>query len=129
MEKVSPHAKVLFILHLPTKLKLWEFGFLARLQKNENVELRPRYNYFQLIRLVRKSKFIMTDWGSNQEENYFLGKPCLLLRNATERKEGLDKNVVISHFQTEIIEEFMQNYKKYTSLPVHMPISPSKYNY
>lgn len=125
LETISRSVKVLFILHLPTKLKLKEFDLYHRLKENKNIEPRPRYDYFQFIRLTQESEFIMTDGGSNQEENYFLGKPCLLLRNTTERKEGLGKNVIISHFNSETIDEFAQNYKKYETRPIFMTISPS----
>ena len=39
--------------------------------------------------LLRKSAFVITDSGGVQEEAAFLGKPIILLRNNTERKELL----------------------------------------
>lgn len=113
IEDISEKIKVLFILHPPTKKKLIEFEFMDRLKKNKNIELRPRYDYFEFIKLVNNSEFLITDGGSNQEECFYLGKPCLILRNETERKEGLEKNVVLSKFDKEIITNFVENYKYY----------------
>ena len=52
IEKVAEKFKVLFILHEPTKQNLNKFDFYERLQRNPNIELRPRYDYFRFINLV-----------------------------------------------------------------------------
>ncbi|MDP2947278.1 MAG: UDP-N-acetylglucosamine 2-epimerase, partial [Nanoarchaeota archaeon] len=95
--------RILFILHKPTKEKLIVFGFYEGLEKDPRIELRPRYDYFRFIKLLRNSEFLITDGGSNQEESYYLGKPCLVMRKTTERKEGLGKNVIISEYNQEVI--------------------------
>ncbi|MAG50560.1 UDP-N-acetylglucosamine 2-epimerase (non-hydrolyzing) [archaeon] len=126
IENISKKFKVLFILHPPTKKKLEEYNFISRLEQNNNVDLRPRYNYFEFIRLINKSEFVATDGGSNQEECFYLGKPCILLRYETERKEGLEKNVVLTKFNKKIIEDFINSYKNYKTEMLSDIISPSK---
>ncbi|MHA1439881.1 MAG: UDP-N-acetylglucosamine 2-epimerase [Promethearchaeota archaeon] len=96
LEEISKQIKVLFVLHKPTREKLENFGFYRTLVENPNIELRPRYDYFKFIKLLSSAEFVITDGGSNQEESYYLGKPCLVMRKTTERKEGLDKNVVFN---------------------------------
>ena len=123
---ISKEIKVLFILHQPTKEKLKGFNFYKKLEKIENIELRPRYDYFKFIKLLYNSQFIVTDGGSNQEESFYLGKPCLLMRSKTERQEGLDKNVLISNYDKIIINDFLNNYQKYSSKLLNFKISPSK---
>lgn len=123
---VSGKIKVLFILHPPTEKNLKKFGLYDLLSKNKNIDLRPRYDYFEFIKLMHHSEFIISDGGSNQEESYYMGHPCLLLRKATERREGLGENVVLSNYCTEVIEEFIKNYKKYRAEPMRLPESPSK---
>jgi UDP-N-acetylglucosamine 2-epimerase (non-hydrolysing) len=126
LEEISQEIKVLFILHKPTEEKLGEFGFKQRLTTAPNIELRPRYDYFKFIKLVMKSEFVITDGGSNQEECHYLGKPCLLMRGATERKEGLDKNVIISRYDRIIIRDFVAYYQSYRIPPLDFDASPSK---
>lgn len=46
-------------------------------------------NYIDLVHLQSSSYFIMTDSGGIQEEGISLGKPVLILRNNTERTEGI----------------------------------------
>ena len=126
LEDVSKQIKVLFILHKPTKEKLIGYNFYKRLKENPNIELRPRYDYFQFIKLFLGVEFIITDGGSNQEESYYLGKPCLLMRKTTERKEGLGKNIVISKYDKETINDFVNNYQKYKIDMSNFDVSPSK---
>ena len=126
LEEISKQVKVLFILHKPTKERLKEYDFYQELEKNPNIELRPRYDYFRFIKLLLNAEFVITDGGSNQEESYYLGKPCLVMRKTTERKEGLGKNVVISKYNKKIIKDFVNNYQKYKLNPLNFNINPSK---
>ena len=103
LETISEKIKPLFIVHPVTEKKLKKFGFWAELLNNKIIELRPRSDYFRFIKLLNNSEFIITDGGSNQEESYYLGKPCLVMRKTTERKEGLGKNVIISEYNQEIM--------------------------
>jgi UDP-N-acetylglucosamine 2-epimerase (non-hydrolysing) len=41
---------------------------------------------------MSKCKLIICDGGSMQEESLIFQKPCIILRNATERPEGLASN-------------------------------------
>lgn len=94
--------------------------------KGHNTVLIPRIPYIEFMHIMKMAEFIATDGGSNQEEAYYLGKPCLILRNVTERIEGLNENAILSHGNENIISEFIKNYKKYERRPVTFQISPSK---
>jgi UDP-N-acetylglucosamine 2-epimerase (non-hydrolysing) len=61
----------------------------ALLSGIENVKLIEPLDYLPFIYLMRKSKLILTDSGGIQEEASGLGKPVLVLRNTTERPEGV----------------------------------------
>lgn len=123
---VSKRMKLLFILHPPTKVALKKYCLLDKLKKSRNIELRPRYKFFEFTKLVYGSEFFMTDGGSNQEESFYIGKPCLLYRKTTERSEGLEGNVVISKFKYSRIFSFFDNYWKYKDKGVSFSISPSR---
>lgn len=125
LKYISSHIRLVVIGHAPTIKKLRDFDLLDSLQKSENIELRPRYDYANFIHLVLSSDFVVTDGGSNQEECYYLGKPCLLLRNATERTEGLNDNVVISNFDQAVVENFLQNYKSMQKSLISIDPSPT----
>ena len=125
--KISKQIKILFILHPPTRVALKKANLYDLLEKESACQLLPRLGFFEFNHLLRKAKFIMTDGGSNQEECSYLGTPCLLFRSETERMEGLNTNVVLSKFNSAIIDDFVANYSKYRTAPVSENVSPSHF--
>ncbi len=113
IERIATNCPLLFILHKPTEINLKKFGLYQRLADNSRIELRPRYDYFRFLKLLNNAHFVVSDGGSNQEECYYLGKPVILLRQFTERKEGLGKNCVLSGYDPQIIDEFLNNIDQY----------------
>jgi UDP-N-acetylglucosamine 2-epimerase (non-hydrolysing) len=59
-----------------------------------NVTLLPPLEYLSLVHLLRASELVLTDSGGIQEEATGLGKPTLVLREVTERPEGLEAGVL-----------------------------------
>ena len=60
------------------------------LNKIENVHLIPPQDYIPFIYLMKKAHIILTDSGGVQEEAPSLGKPVLVMRETTERPEGIE---------------------------------------
>ncbi len=56
----------------------------------ENVHLIRPLDYPHFIWLMNRSSVVLTDSGGLQEEAPALGKPVLVMRNVTERQEGVD---------------------------------------
>ena len=56
----------------------------------EGVTLVDPIDYAQMVVAVKASTFVLTDSGGLQEEAPTLGKPVLVMREETERPEGLD---------------------------------------
>ena len=127
IKKISKGIKLLFILHPPTRVSLINNGLYESLKSESGCVLLPRQKFFQFHNLLTKAEFIITDGGSNQEECYYLGIPCLLLRSETERLEGIGENVVISNFNPDIIENFVLNYNSYRRQPISDVFSPSRF--
>ncbi len=59
-----------------------------------NISLLPPLEYLPLIHLLMRAKLILTDSGGIQEEATGLGIPCLVLRDMTERPEGVQAGVL-----------------------------------
>ena len=78
------------------------------------------------MKLIEKAEYLVTDGGSNQEEMYYMGKPCLLIRNHTERIEGLGENIILGRSNKRIIKQFLMNYSQYKKKRITQFISPSK---
>ncbi len=60
------------------------------LKNNPRIHLVEPLEYPYLVWLMNKSYFVLTDSGGIQEEAPSLGKPVLVMREVTERTEGID---------------------------------------
>jgi len=121
----TKHLNAVFILHGPTHNILVQYDLMGVLQENRKVILLPRQDYYHFTHILAHCEFMVTDGGSNQEEAYYLGKPCLLLRSVTERIEGLKENVVLSSNDTKVIRQFFKTYRQYKRPALTCSVSPS----
>ena len=82
-----PTYRFIYPVHLnpnvqrPVKRLLGEVG---------NVHLIPPQGYRNFVALMSRCKLILTDSGGVQEEAPSLGKPVLVMRDTTERPEGIE---------------------------------------
>ena len=65
----------------------------ATLHGLDNVYLIDPLDYASLVHLMNASHLILTDSGGIQEEAPALGKPVLVMREVTERPEGIEAGV------------------------------------
>lgn len=66
---------------------------LSVLEDTPNVRLVAPLDYLRFVYLMSKSYIILTDSGGIQEEAASIGKPLLVLREKTERPEGITAGV------------------------------------
>lgn len=59
-----------------------------------NVVLLPPLDYAALVQLMKRAALILTDSGGIQEEAPSFGIPVLVMRDVTERPEGIEAGVV-----------------------------------
>jgi len=55
-----------------------------------HITLLPPLDYLPFVHLMKRATLILTDSGGIQEEAPALGKPVLVLREVTERPEGIE---------------------------------------
>jgi UDP-N-acetylglucosamine 2-epimerase (non-hydrolysing) len=94
LESSSQLAPVFFVTHPRTRDRLQRVNGSNRLidvndslQKIQDgfIYVLPPLAYLDFLRLMSKSKAVLTDSGGIQEETTFLSIPCLTLRDNTER--------------------------------------------
>ena len=89
----------------------------AMLNDKKNIILIPPLPYQQMIWLMNKSSFIITDSGGIQEEAPALGKPVLVTRETTERKEVVESGnaIMVGYDKEKIIHysELLINNKEF----------------
>jgi len=74
-----------------------------------NVHLITPLDYPHFIWIMEKSYVVLTDSGGLQEEAPALGKPVLVMREVTERQEGVDAGTakLVGTDQDVIVRELM----------------------
>lgn len=65
-----------------------------RLGARENIKLIPPKDYRSFVALMKACRIVLTDSGGVQEEAPSLGKPVLVMRDTTERPEGVEAGTV-----------------------------------
>lgn len=113
------------IIHKPAEVALKSIGLLDQLIDNRNIVCLQRQSYFDFTKLIKIADFVVTDGGSNQEECYFMGKACLILRKESERTEGLGKNALLSMKDFNIIDDFFKNPLRWARAPISSDVMPS----
>ncbi|MCL2664007.1 MAG: UDP-N-acetylglucosamine 2-epimerase (non-hydrolyzing) [Defluviitaleaceae bacterium] len=77
---------VVYPVHLNPKVRETVF---AKLADKARIILTEPVDIFDLINLMARSYLVLTDSGGIQEEAAALGKPVVVMREVTERPEGL----------------------------------------
>ncbi|MEK6925698.1 MAG: UDP-N-acetylglucosamine 2-epimerase [Nanoarchaeota archaeon] len=84
----SIKTKGIWPMHDNTKHHLEKYKIFGRIDR-EKILITPLKNYEEFIFLMANCKYLIADGGSIQEESLVFKKPCLIIRNRTERQEGL----------------------------------------
>ena len=77
---------VILPLHPRTKAEL------DHIAVPDNVEITPPVGYLTMLTLTSNAHRVLTDSGGLQKEAYWLGVPCIILREETEYPETLENN-------------------------------------
>ncbi len=80
-------AEIVYPVHLNPNVK---GPVTERLSDISNLHLIEPTDYVEFIYLLERSHIILTDSGGIQEEAPAFGKPVLVMRNKTERREAID---------------------------------------
>lgn len=127
----NPHINIIYPLHLNPNVNLPMREILGQIP---NIFLIQPLNYESFIFVMSKAHLILTDSGGIQEEATFLHKPTLVLRNTTERKEGLKTSTLklIGTDKSRIVKETShllndkKIYKKMSNIKNPLPFGDGK---
>ena len=86
----QPYVRVVFPVHLNPAVRSTVNSILQGL---ENVHLIEPLDYPSLVHAMHASYLVLTDSGGIQEEAPALGKPVLVMREVTERPEGVEAGI------------------------------------
>lgn len=91
-----PEARFVYPVHLNPQVREPVSRILgtAGAERYPNVHLLEPLSYLPFVALMMRSRIVLTDSGGIQEEAPSLGKPVLVMRNTTERPEGVEAGTV-----------------------------------
>jgi UDP-N-acetylglucosamine 2-epimerase (non-hydrolysing) len=104
--RIAVDRPVTFVVHGPTIETLRRRGLDTRL-RDAGVEVVDLLPHARFVAALRQAPFVITDGGSIQEECALLGVPTLLWRAATERPDGIGRNVVVSGYDRTRVDDFL----------------------
>ncbi|MCF2141382.1 MAG: UDP-N-acetylglucosamine 2-epimerase (non-hydrolyzing) [Candidatus Lokiarchaeota archaeon] len=101
--------KIIFPIHPRTKKNLINFNLWQEIQNKPHLQIIDPLKYLDMLKLMSLSYFIITDSGGLQEESTILKKPCITLRENTERPESVEigANVLVGN-DTQKLEYYME---------------------
>ena len=105
--RAVPDARVVYPVHLNPSVD----GPVRRILGDEpGVLLLPPVPYLEFVALMDRAHLVLTDSGGVQEEAPAFGKPVLVMREVTERPEGIAAGVarLVGTTESRIVEETLR---------------------
>lgn len=102
MEALNESEKTIILpLHPRTKKIIESQGLYFK----KNIKVIEPVGYLEMLMLEQNSVKIVTDSGGVQKEAYFMGKPCITMRDETEWVETVDVgwNIVVGTSKEKIV--------------------------
>ena len=96
-------APVVLPIHPRTRKMIEVFNLKSKIQ---NLKLIEPVGYLDMVMLEKSARMILTDSGGIQKEAYWLGVPCITLRDETEWPETVETgwNVIVGADEARIVE-------------------------
>lgn len=101
--------EILYPVHLNPNVQEPVLRILGN-QQHQNIHLINPVDYLPFVYLMNRAYLILTDSGGVQEEAPSLGKPVLVMRNATERPEAVMAGTVrlVGTDHVKIVSEILE---------------------
>jgi len=84
-------TNMLFLAHPRTIKRLKQFGFYNKIKNSKTINIFPAVGYFDMLNLMKKCTFIISDSGGVQEEatSPKIRKKVIVVRKTTDRPEAI----------------------------------------
>jgi UDP-N-acetylglucosamine 2-epimerase (non-hydrolysing) len=105
LNEIGGKLSVLFPIHPRTRQRLADAGLSVN--GSSRIKLMDPLPYLDFLALQTQATVVITDSGGIQEETTYLGKPCLTVRENTERPitEHVGTNVLVGRDTKRVKQE------------------------
>lgn len=126
--QIGQNHQVKFVLHPATRKRLHKYKLYKKLEQAQGIDLLPRLGYSAFLKMAAESACVLTDGGSNQEELAAIGVPTIIMREATERIDGLGRNALMESEAPQAIADYIAQraYKALNGQAIGQELRPSK---
>ncbi|MCX7870658.1 MAG: UDP-N-acetylglucosamine 2-epimerase (non-hydrolyzing) [bacterium] len=109
---IKANVKIIFPVHYNPNVRNVAFKVLSELK--ELVYLIEPVDYLTMLAFIKNAKLIITDSGGIQEEAPTFKTPVFVVRNVTERPEGIKEGFIFiaSNNKNKIVNTVLQNFNK-----------------
>ena len=90
LQKLSEKGDLVFPIHPRTRKNIESMGLWSKFEDIKGLIIGEPMGYFDFQKLIKHSKFVVTDSGGIQEETTFCQVPCITIRENTERPSTTD---------------------------------------
>jgi len=89
---MNSNEDIIFPIHPHTRKRLHDFNLHNKLSKSKNILLLDPVGYFEMLELMKRCSFIVTDSGGLQEEatSPKIRKKVLVVRKTSDRPESVE---------------------------------------
>lgn len=129
LKSIARKYPLIFPMHPRTKNNLKRLELDTELYSISNLTVIEPQGYFQFLKLMKESSFLLTDSGGIQEETSYLNVPCITIRDNTERPVTctIGTNTLIPFKNIDSIEEVLETkLKNIKSIPTKIPLWDGK---
>jgi len=117
LNEISKNMKLIFPIHPNTKQCIRKYD----IEISDNIKLIEPIGYFDMLQLLKKSQFVITDSGGLQREAYLMKKKSLLLMEYTPWEELVDNH--FSSITAIEYDEILDNYVSIQSVEPNFDIN------
>lgn len=90
LSSVAAKLPLVYPIHPRARQSMKANGLYRDFAEMKGLRMIEPVGYIDFIKLVKGSRFVLTDSGSVQEETTFLNVPCLTMRDNTERPSTVE---------------------------------------
>lgn len=126
LNHLAKNIKIIFPMHPRTKGCVENFSLNGMLS---NMVITEPLGYIEFMKLVKNSKFVLTDSGGIQEETSYFGIPCITMRSNTERPITLSEGTSYLAGEDIDLAQYLADYlvrKQYFNAPSNIDLWDGK---
>lgn len=123
LKDIAEKHVLVFPMHPRTRNNLNKMGLFEELDSSSRIKILAPQGYFEFLKLMKESAFVLTDSGGVQEETSYLNVPCITIRDNTERPVtcSLGTNTLVPFEEIDDLQSILSKKLNQSELKTSIP--------